>query len=132
MKKLFFATVACFFLVTGGLVYLCFRPTTILLFRWLDRLGFDYSIFQNVQVRPPAFVIYNLPNVLFMLFGYFVVFVIWDNNKINHLFYTLLITVLSIVYEAATLDIEDIIAIVITSIVYSFIYNRYLGIKHET
>jgi len=130
IKKIFPAALACFFLIAGGLIYLCFRPPAILLFRWLDRLGFDYSAFQNIPIKPPAFVIYNLPNVLFMLFGYLLVFVIWDNKKTQHLFYILVITVLSIAYEIATRDIGDIVAISITFFVYLFVYSKFLVKKH--
>jgi hypothetical protein len=126
-KRAALAALAFFFLFTGGLIYLCFRPANILLFRWLDWFGINYSIFQNVPVRPPGFVINNLPNVLFLLFGYLFVFVIWDNNKACHLFYVLVITALTIAYEIATRDIDDIIAVVITFIVYLFVYNKFLA-----
>jgi hypothetical protein len=130
-KNIILAAFACFFLFVAGLIYLCFRSPTLLLFRWLDLIGFNYSFFQNVGLKLPAFFIYNLPNALFLIFGYIFVYVIWNSNK-YYLFYVSIITLLNIIYESATHDISDIITICITFIICLIIYYRYSGVKHET
>jgi len=130
-KNIILAAFACFFLFIAGLIYLCFRPQTLLLFRWLDLIGFNYSFFQNTGLKLPAFFIYNVPNALFLVFGYIFVYVIWNSNK-YFLFYVSIITLLNIIYEAATHDISDIITICITFFICLIIYYRYSGVRHET
>ena len=130
-KKIILAVFACFFLFIAGLIYLCFRPQTLLLFRWLDLAGFNYSFFRNVGIKPHTFIINNLPNALFLIFGYIFVYIIWNNNK-YYLFYVSIITFLNAVYEVATHDIYDIFTIFVTFIICLIIYYKYSGIKHET
>ena len=52
-------------LVAGGLLYVLFRPHTLLLFRVADGLGLTPAIDHLRQcaaaVRPPGFVVYSLP-----------------------------------------------------------------------
>ena len=129
-KNIILAVFACFFLFIAGLIYLCFRPQTLLLFRWLDLIGFNYSFFQNTGLKLPKFFINNLPNALFLIFGYIFVYVIWNSNR-YFIFYVSVITLLNIIYELATRDIYDIIIICITFIICLFIYYKYLGVKHE-
>jgi hypothetical protein len=130
-KNIILAVFACFFLFIAGLIYLCFRPQTLLLFRWLDLVGFNYSFFRNLGIKPHTFIINNLPNALFLIFGYIFVYIIWNNNR-YYLFYVSIITFLNVVYEAATHDIYDIITIFVTFIICLIIYYRYSGVKHET
>ena len=130
-KKFFLLGLALFFLLIGGLIYLCFRSPTIILFRWLDLIGFNYSIFQNINIEPPSFFVFNLPNVLFILFGYTIIFIIWGNKKYYYIFYHSLITILAVIYEIATKDIDDMIVILITYIICLFFYSSYLRVQHE-
>jgi hypothetical protein len=131
-KKIILAILACFILLAAGLIYLCFRPHTILLFQWLDAIGFNYSVFQNTEIKPPAFFINNFPNALFLIFGYILFYIVWSNNKKNYLFYISLITFLNIIYEIATRDIDDILTICATFTICLFIYHKYSGVKGET
>jgi hypothetical protein len=130
-KKLFLFGLAFLFIFFGGLIYLCFRPPTILLFRWLDLIGFNYLLFQNIDINPPPFFIFNLPNVLFILFGYVIIYIIWEYKKSHYIFYNSLITLLAIIYEITTHDIDDIIAIFLTYIICLIFYLKYLRIKYE-
>ena len=130
-RNIVLAFIACFSLFLAGLIYLCYRPHTILLFRWLDYFSFNYSIFQNIGIKLPAFFIYNFTNALFLIFGYIIIFIIWNKNKIYFLFYISFITFLNIIYEIITHDIEDIILICITFIICLILYFKYIGIKHE-
>ena len=113
------------------MIYLCYRNPNILLFKWLDLLNFNYSVFQSIGFRPPDFFIYNFTNALFMIFAYLFLYVIWGNNKKHYFFYASMITLLGIIYEIATRDLQDIITILITFIAWSFIYIKYLGVRHE-
>ena len=131
-NKMVLTILAFFFLFIAGLIYLCFRPNTLLLFRWLDFIGFNYYIFQNIDIKLPSFFIYNFSNALFLLFGYIIIYVIWDKNIKHYLFYISLITFLNIVYEIITNDIEDIIAICITFMIFLLVYFKYYGVNNET
>jgi hypothetical protein len=130
-KKIFLFGLALLFLCIGGLIYLCFRQPTIVLFRWLDLIGFNYSIFQSVDIELPSFFVYNFPNILFILFCYIIVFIIWENKKYYCIFYSSLVTMLVIIYEIVTKDIDDMIATLITFILCLIIYTKYLGVKNE-
>jgi hypothetical protein len=123
-KKILLLGLALLIISFGGLIYLCFRPPTILLFRWLDLAGFNYSLFQKTSVNPPSFFVYNLPNVLFVLFAYVILYIIWDNRKYHYLFYFSLVTILAMVYEIVTKDIGDLVAILLTSIICSIFYIK--------
>jgi len=130
-KKIILAVIACLFLFISGLIYLCFRAPTILLFKWLDFIGFNYSVFQNVSVKPPSFFIYNFTNALFVIFGYIFVYIIWDKDKYHYFFYTSLITFLSIIYEIATKDFSDIITIFAAFAICSLLYIKSYKVNHE-
>jgi hypothetical protein len=130
-SKILLSIMACLFLFMGGLIYLCFRSPTLLLFKWLDFIGFKYLIFQNVNIKLPAFFIYNFTNALFVMFGYIFVYVIWDKDKFHYFLYTFLITFLSIVYEIITKDFSDIITIFVTFIICLFLYNINYGVNYE-
>ena len=131
MKKTYFALAAIIFLLAGGLIYLCFRSTDILLFRLLDRIGFNYFVFQIANKTVPSFFVYNLNNALFVLAGFLAVYIIWDNNKYYFLLYTSIITFLSIAYEITTKDISDIITILVSYTICLLLYFKFYGVKHE-
>jgi hypothetical protein len=130
-RKVFFAITACLFLFIGGLIYICFRSSAIFFFRWLDFIGFNYSIFQNANIKLPLFFIYNFNNALFVLFGYIFVYVIWDKNKHFYFIYTSIITFFCIFYEVITQDISDIITILVTFIICSLLYIKFHGVFYE-
>ena len=131
-RKFFFMALAFLVLLAGALIYLCFRPPIILLFRWLDLIGFNYLIFQNFNVSPPPFFIYNLPNALFVIFGYISLYAIWGNKKRHFILYSSAITVLSIIYEIVTLDISDMVTILITFFLCLFLYLKFTEAEYET
>jgi len=130
MKRICLTIIAILFLLAGGLIYLCYRSPSILLFRFLDILKFDYSTFQNVNIAIPSFFIYNFSNALFVMFGFFIVYAIWDDDKFHVFLYTLIITVLSIIYEVITKDISDIITISISYIICLLLYIKTHKVKY--
>jgi hypothetical protein len=121
-NKIFLTIFAFFILSIGGLIYLCFRPPTILLFRWLDCFRFNYYIFQNINIKLPLFIINHLPNAVFILFTCIFIYIIWDIDKYHYFLYTLIITVLNIIYEIINYDIGDIITIISTFVICSILY----------
>jgi hypothetical protein len=130
-KRICFTILAFLLLLIGGLIYLCFRSPEILLFRFLDMINFNYSVFQNIDIKIPSFFIYNFSNALFVFFGYIIVYVIWDKDKKHFLLYSSIITFLSIIYEIMTKDISDIITISVSYIICLFLYFKFRGVKYE-
>jgi len=130
-RKIILALLACILLSIAVLIYLCFRGNNILFFNWLNYIGFNYSIFQNVNIKPPNFIIYNFTNALFLIFGYIFIYIIWSRNKNYFLFYISLITLLNIIYEIITRDIDDLITIMVVFLVCILFYIRFPGVKYE-
>ena len=122
---------AFFILIFGGLFYLCFRPPTILLFYWLDYIGFDYTIFQNINMKLPLLISSYLPNILFVVFGCIVIYIIWDKKRFYYILYISIFLAMTITYEIITQDISDIIAVITIYFFALLIYIRLIGVKHE-
>jgi hypothetical protein len=124
-NKIFLAIFAFFILLIGGLIYLCFRQPTILLFRWLDYFGFNYSVFQNINIKLPLFIINHLPNAVFIIFACIFIYIIWGIDKFHYFLYTSIIIVLNIIYEIiVNYDIGDIMIIIFTFIICSILYIK--------
>ena len=124
--------VIAFLLITlGGLFYLCFRPPTILLFSWLDFVGFDYSQFQNINIKVPLLFLNHFPSVLFVLFGSIVISILWNDNGHYYIVYTSIFVLMNIIYEIITRDIGDSIAVIAVYIIIVVVYTRSLGVKYE-
>ena len=129
MKKL--TIISFILLMLGGMFYLCFRPPNILLFVWLGSIGFDYSFLQNMNIKLPLLVSNHFPNVLFIIFGSIVIYIIWNKNRFYYILYISIFVAINIIYEIITQDIGDIIAVIIVYIIVLFVYNRSIGGKLE-
>ena len=131
-KKIILSIIACFLLFITGLIYLFFRPPTVFLFKWFDFIGFKYLLFQNIvqNIKPPSFLIYNLTNALFVIFGYLFMCIIWGKDKSHCFFYISAITFLNIIYEIITKDLSDIITIFVTFIIFLLIYIKNYEINY--
>ena len=109
-------------LLTGSLIYLIYRPINLKFFSWLKLLGFEESIiqlrtiFKNTQ--PCDFVIYNLPNGLWVISSTIFLLIIWENNYNKEFrFYLSLLLLMVILPElfqyfniiSGTFDITDLV-----------------------
>ena len=74
-------------LLAGSLIYIFFRPTTLLMFHWADSIGITNAIssmrawangFDN---HLPNWAIYSLPFALWVLSYLFFIDGIWDGSK---------------------------------------------------
>ena len=80
----FFLAAAC--LLSGSVLYILFRPTTLLMFHWADSLGLIESIgtIRSHTHTPNAYladwVIYSLPYALWVLSYLFFVSGIWGKS----------------------------------------------------
>ncbi|TGK35899.1 hypothetical protein EHQ12_08540 [Leptospira gomenensis] len=75
------------FLLIGFAIYLLFRPTSLLMFHWLDvlRLSSWILIFRETfrYLPMPDWMIYNLPFALWMLSSMILIDSIWADSKSN-------------------------------------------------
>ena len=129
MKITLLIVISFFSLYIGSLIYLFFDLEIYCFFSWLDKISFDHYIFQNNCLNLPSFFVNNLPNALFVIFGYVFIYIIWNNNRSNYYLYTSIITFLSIIYETIANDMSDILTILITFGICSIIYNKMLWRK---
>lgn len=70
----------------GGLIYICFRSQDLLMFRWFDFLRFSDEIlqirnfFQAFSIKNSEWIIYSLPDGLWMFSFTTVILYIWSNT----------------------------------------------------
>jgi len=121
----------CFLLLAGGIFYLVFRPSNILLYKWLDFINFDYSIFPKLTLPQIKIFTDYFPNVLYLLIAYIFVFAIWDNKRTYCIIYSSLITLLNIIYEIMTNDIGDFVVIIVIYTICLLLYLKRTEEKHE-
>jgi len=74
-------------LITGGIIYLLFRPNEALFFRWMRTLGFNslISYFRqislSINLNLPEWVVYSLPNGLWAFAYALLITLIWADSK---------------------------------------------------
>lgn len=97
-------TVGLLFLLAGGMIYLIFRNLSLRMFNWIETLGYFErittlrSLFQDVN--PPHFVLYNLPDLLWiMAYLLFVNALIPQRDRRVYLFWIILVPLLAIIHE---------------------------------
>ncbi len=80
-----FLAITC--LATGALLYILFRPKTLLMFRWADSFGLTALIdslrssVQGFDSRLPMWTIYSLPYALWVLAYMIAIDVIWGDAR---------------------------------------------------
>jgi hypothetical protein len=73
-------------LCIGGLIYICFRSQDLLMFRWFDYFRFSEDILrirnfsQTFNIKNSDWVIYSLPDGLWMFSFTTVILYIWKNT----------------------------------------------------
>lgn len=127
-------------LFLGGLIYILFRTTSLYMFTWFDFLGIrhivDFFRQEFLQIKLWDWIIYSLPNGLW-LYSFINLFLfIWENQicKIN-LILIVIPPVFGIGSEIAqyygfihgTFDYVDLIICFLATIL-PFIFNKYLTI----
>lgn len=72
-------------LLIGTLIYLFYRPTTLLVFKWLDLIPLLKQVILNSRstLHYPlgSFIIYSLPTGLWSYSAHVTIFQIWEGNK---------------------------------------------------
>ena len=124
-------------LVLGGMIYILFRPKTLLMFSWFESLGLSGIIDkarENVSCyQLDNITLYNLPNGLWMA-SYIIVVstIIPKEQKNNLLFWSLILPIISVVFEflqifniiPGVFDIYDIVFYLLPLLIY-LIYLKY-------
>ena len=124
--------------IFSGFIYIFFRSEDILLFSWIRLFNIDYSLvrYNNIEHNTiTLYIIYSLPNGLWVLSGLLLLKMVIKNNKKVLLLYSILFVAISIFIEIGqyfgiilgTFDVFDLITIIVFSIVGLIISLR--GVK---
>lgn len=112
-------------LLTGGLVYLLFRPHTLRMFSWLRILNIEDCFAQrnfNSESKFLAFCVYSLPTGFWALSAIILCGLIWKNSPKTFLSYSLAFIFGNIALEIlqifqiipGTFDFADILVLLIS------------------
>lgn len=125
----------------GELIYLLYRPLTIIMFQPFEQTGtmsFVYTLRKSSLFPPyaevPKWIVYSLPDGLWLLSFFFLMEYIWYNetSQIKSVF-TILISVMIVGWEVlqysgimpGTWDINDMLAYLFAILFYHLILKRY-------
>lgn len=122
-KKVIAALLASVTLVGGAMIYVCFRPTHLLLFKWIDRFGlldFAYRLRLNLK-DIPEWVVYSLPDGLWTFSYCLFIGTIWNFNLKKSFFFLVILPVFAVANEimqyfhivSGTFDWMDVMAFLI-------------------
>ena len=121
-------------LFMGGLIYLKFRPHSLVMFSWLRKLRLE-SCFQtasfNTESKIQSFCVYSLPNGLWSLSAIIFFGLIWKGAKRLFLLYSVTFSLGNIVFEflqlfrviPGTFDMADVIVLLVSLVVGIFMYE---------
>lgn len=123
-----------FSLMGGAMIYLLFRPTHLLMFRWLDSIGlmdFVDSIRAN-QKNVPEWIIYSLPDGLWMFSYCLFIGCIWDFDIRECLFILVILPIYAVTIEimqyfhlvSGTFDFMDLV-VFLTAFVLGLLYIEF-------
>ena len=93
MTNALYLSLSLLLMAAGGFTYIIFRPETLNLFHWLRCLGIDYGVLRFkgslLEISPAeSFLIFCLPNGLWLLSGLIVIGLLWKNKPKIFLFYS--------------------------------------------
>lgn len=120
----------------GGIIYVIFRSESLLLFQWCKVLNIENSILeirkQYVMVSVPDFILYNLPDMLWICAYILIIDSIWLDEKRNKstLLWVNLLPTLSATNEIlqyygisnGTFDYIDLFVFLLPAGLYNYIY----------
>ena len=129
MRKLIFLSILS--IVFGGVIYIAFRSSSIILFKWIDYIVFTDLVENFRQITLPYteclpdWFLYCLPDGLWMFSYSSIVLVIWKQRITKYsLLWLLSLPIISIMFEVlqyydyfqGTFDILDIIFYILGSL----------------
>lgn len=124
-----FLTVAS--LAAGSLLYILFRPESLLMFRWAESLGLSSSIdslrtgAHSLELHLPMWTVYSLPYALWVLAYMLAIDIIWGDTQpfARHVwFWSIPVAAISSEFAQSLhwipgrFDLTDVTSIVIASV----------------
>lgn len=136
------ALISLAMLFIGGIIYIKYRPHTLILFSWIellkidDLLPVDKTIF-NSNSSFIKFVVFSLPNGLWLLSCILLIGIIWERSALAFLWYATSFSLISIFAEIlqllnvikGTFDIVDIFVVLCSYLVGVKVYYAFLWRK---
>ena len=131
-------------LIIGGLIYIAFRSSSLRLFTWFEKIGFDNIIsFIRTEAYPikkhlPQWSYYSLPDGLWVYSFASALLILWDNNFNKVKFWLLIPLFLGTIIEIAqglkifpgTFDVVDLVFTAI-GLILSVIIINHTSIQNE-
>ena len=133
---------AMFALIGGGMVYILFRSESIMMFKWLPFLGSVRKMISvNHDIHYPDFLIYSMPDGLWLLSYILLIGTIWNFKYQRCLYIIMLLPIFAISHEILQLyhlvpgrfDVLDVVVYVIATITglsVLVLSNYFTNIKH--
>jgi hypothetical protein len=108
--KLSFTLIHLFAICLGGLIYILFRPTNLIMFQWFDEINltdfFKVLRFNFIPIKNslPEWFIYSLPDGLWLLSFNLIMVQIWRNESHFFIwFWTILLPIIAVTSEIGQL-----------------------------
>lgn len=113
-------------------LYICFRSSDMVLYSWLG-VGYNNSFFELLRIAdstPAPWLIYNLPDCLWLLSFLLLMECVWDESRLKWIF---VFGMISFAYGLELLqylhlfpgtgDVWDFVCYTIAIVIYLFIYK---------
>lgn len=134
MKSRYRIIVSCVSIVmflSACLIYVCNRSFDMVIYQWLDIDVYNdfFSLFRENAIDLPEWMLYNLPDALWLFSYMLFVDAVWGNNNLKYGF-VISMFIFALAMECAQMvnfcpgtgDFFDILSYIIAVIVY-FLYN---------
>lgn len=86
-QRRFFIIVSTLLMLIGGMLYILYRPTSLIMFSWFSSLGFDNCI-NTMRAKGtsladilPCWIVFSLPQALWCFSGFLAIHAIWLNVR---------------------------------------------------
>jgi hypothetical protein len=137
--KTIIVIIAMMALSVGGMIYVFFRPESIMMFNWFPLLGVVHkqvNVFRTIHI--PDFLVYSIPDGLWLFSYILLIGVIWNFNYHRCMFLIMLLPIYAITHEILQLyhlvpgyfDILDFVVYVVATllgisvlVVFNYVYK---------
>ena len=109
-------------LTIGGFIYIYTRPNSIYFLSWLQQI---IPIFDDFKITLPEWIIYNLPDGLWIFSFINLMLIIWNGqSNINNLIWYIIPILVGLILEIfyGTFDIIDVLFIILGGISSFYIF----------
>lgn len=102
------ATMSAALLVAGSTFYICFRPKTLVMFKWAEAIGAGDAVnyarvaTNNLAERLPSWAIHSMPFALYVLSYMLAIESLWEGSRsAMRLMWLAIVPVMAIISELA-------------------------------